>query len=797
MKNTEQEFLTMPMLALRGIVVFPSMALNFDVGRQKSIAALDRAMATDRFIFLLTQKDISNEDPVREDLYDVGVVARVRQVLRLPNKNVRVLIEGLYRAECVSFCSVEPMYTASIKRLTDKPSRSKGVYREALVRNAREIFGEYAEVVKKIPPDVLMGVMNENDVGRLADFIAANINVMIDDKQFILEELNPVSRLKSVIKLLQREKDIMIIDNDINEVVREHIDQNQKEYYLKEQLRAINDELYGADDISDETDEYFEKILNLKAPDEIKSKLNSEVAKLKKMPFGSQEATVSRNYLDTCISLPWGEYTKTEINLKNSRKILDRDHYGLEKVKERITELLAVNSLVPDLKGQIICLVGPPGVGKTSIARAVAECMGRKYSRVSLGGVSDESEIRGHRRTYLGSMPGKIIDAVRRAGSSNPLILLDEIDKLTNTNRGDPSAALLEALDSEQNFAFKDHYIDLPFDLSRVLFVTTANSLDTVPMPLLDRMEVIELSSYTREEKFNIAKKHLIKKSIAEHGLTKDNCKISDSAIYQMTDLYTKEAGVRKLKREINKICRKAAAKIVDGETEKVNVTALNIKEYLGRPKYKENSLEPNDEVGFVNGLAWTAVGGVIMPLEVAVTKGTGKIEITGSLGDVMSESAKVAVTYVRSKAEFYGIDPDFYKQSDIHIHADEGAVPKDGPSAGVTMVTALVSALTGKKVKRDVAMTGEITLRGRVLPIGGLREKSMAAYAGGVKKIFIPFDNLPDLDDVDDAVLKNVEIKAVNTVDEIINEALAEDGRDITVNLNFAVKDVALETIN
>ncbi len=795
MDYANKDLLTMPMLALRGLVVFPHMVINFDVGRKKSIEALNRAMATDRQVFLLTQKDVTNEYPVLEDLYNIGVVARVRQVLKLPNNNVRVLIEGLYRAECVSFCSVEPTYVAEIKRLTDKQTRTKAVYKQALVRNAKDIFGEYAETAKKIPPDVLMGVMNETAVGTLADFIVSNINVMVDDKQFILEELNPVKRLKLVIKLLQKEKEILSIDNDINAIVREHIDQNQREYYLREQLRVINDELYGAEDIGDEIDEYFEKILKLNASDDIKSKLNIEVARLQKMPQGSQEATVSRNYLDTCIALPWGVYTNAKISLKNSKKILDRDHYGLKKVKERMLELLAVNSLVPDLKGQIVCLVGPPGVGKTSIAKAVAECMGRKFARVSLGGISDEAEIRGHRRTYLGSMPGKIIDAVKRAGSSNPLILLDEIDKLTNSNRGDPSAALLETLDSEQNATFRDHYVDMPFDLSRVLFITTANSLDTIPAPLLDRMEVIELSSYTREEKFNIAKKHLIKASISEHGLNRENCKISDSAIYSIIDFYTKEAGVRTLKREINKICRKVAAKIVGNEAESITVNAINLKEYLGRPKFKADSLENNDEVGFVNGLAWTAVGGVTMPLEVAVVKGTGKIELTGSLGDVMQESAKAAVTYVRSRADFYGIDSDFYKNYDIHIHANEGAVPKDGPSAGVTMVTALVSALTGRKIKRDIAMTGEITLRGRVLPIGGLREKSMAAYASGIKKIFIPIDNLSDLDDVEPIVLQNIEIKAVTTVDEIIAEALVEEEKPL--NLDFTVKNSSVATIN
>lgn len=789
------EIITMPMMALRGIVIFPGTVLNFDVGRKKSIEALNAAMAADRRIFLLTQIDAGNESPNKEDMYEIGVVAKVRQVLKLPNNNVRVLVEGVYRAECVSFYSSEPMYVANIVRVNDKPSRSKAVYIEALIRNARTAFEEYADLAKKIPPDVVLGVLDEKNPGRLADFITSNINVPLDDKQFILEEFNPVKRLKLVIKLLGKEKEIISIDNDINSTVRERIEENQREYYLREQIKAISDELYGTDDNVAEADAYFERVLNLNASDEVKSKLNLEVSRLRKMPPGSQEATVCRNYLDTCLSLPWGVETSEKINLKKSQRILDRDHYGLEKVKERIIELLAVNLRVPDIKGQIICLVGPPGVGKTSIARSIAECLGRKYARISLGGVNDEAEIRGHRRTYIGAMPGRIIDAIKKAGSSNPLILLDEIDKLSNSYKGDPSSALLETLDSEQNTSFCDHYIDMPFDLSRVLFVTTANTVDTIPAPLLDRMEVIELSSYTREDKFNIAKKHLVKKSFARHGVD-GACRISDGALYSVIDNYTKEAGVRKLQREIDKISRKAAARLVGGE-KIVSVNEKNLNEFLGRKKYRDDFLARQDEIGLVNGLAWTAVGGVTMPLEVAVLNGTGKIEITGSLGDVMQESAKAAVSYVRSATERYGIDPDFYKNKDIHIHADEGAVPKDGPSAGVTMVTAIISALTKTPVKRDVAMTGEITLRGKVLPIGGLREKSMAAYTAGIKKVFIPYDNIPDLEDIDKTVLSKVEFIAVNRVDEIISDALIEKKDDSKPILNFTVKTDNSLTVN
>ncbi|MEG1886948.1 MAG: endopeptidase La [Oscillospiraceae bacterium] len=771
----------LPMLALRGVVVFPKTVIHFDVGRKKSIFALDEAMNNDQTIFLLTQRDAVEEEPERKDLYTVGVIAKVRQLVRLPGGAVRVLVEGIKRAKCMKFISTVETYYADCETLTDTVPRCKKIYSDALIRHTRNQFDEYASLAPKMPPDVISTVASSENMGHLADYIASNIVADVDDKQFILEQLNPLTRLKSLAELLEREKEILEIDLTISQTVQEKMNQNQREYYLREQLKAIGDELYGEDNPAEEADEYFSKIEELNAGNEIKDKLKTEVSKLSKMPSGSHEATVVRNYLDACLELPWGIFCNSKIDLQKSKKILDADHYGLQKIKERMLEMLAVRSLVPDFKGQIICLVGPPGVGKTSIVKAVAKCMGRKYARVSLGGISDEAEIRGHRKTYIGAMSGRIINAIKQSGSSNPVILLDEIDKLGAAGyKGNPSSALLEALDSEQNYAFVDHYIDMPFDLSHVLFITTANSLDTIESPLLDRMEIIELSSYTREDKFHIAKEHLIKQQATAHGLSAKTFRLADDAIYKIIDVYTREAGVRKLKRAIASLCRKAAAKLVGEEMKKVTINADNIGEFLGTEKYKSNVISKSDEVGLVNGLAWTSVGGEIMQLEVVAVKGTGKLELTGSLGDVMQESAKTAVTYVRSIADMLLINSDFYKTMDVHINATEAAVPKDGPSAGVTMVTALVSCLTGVAVRRDVAMTGEISLRGRVLPIGGLREKSMAAYKTGIKTVFIPADNVPNLEEIDEEVRNNVNFVAVENVSEILQNALTGDVFDL-----------------
>ena len=761
-----------PTMALRGIVMFPNTVIHFDVVRKKSIEALNIAMAGNRRIFLVTQRDIAVEDPNIDDLYPVGCVAKIRQIVRVSDDSLRVLVEGCYRAELMGITVSSPALHSNIVRINEDPVKGKEIYNEALLRSAKNAFDEYARIAPKMSPDVLMSVVAAEEMGQLADFIAHNMPVDYDDKQYILEQNDPKKRLKLVISLLKREKDILDIDAKINEKVKANIDENQREYYLREQLKVINEELHGGESPEEECDKYYAKIDALKANDEVKKRLREEVDRYVKMPNGSHEATVVLNYLDTCLSLPWGVYTEGKINLDKSRKILDKAHYGLEKVKERIIELLAVHTLVPEVKGQIICLVGPPGVGKTSIVKSVAECMGRNYARVALGGVGDESEIRGHRKTYIGAMPGRIINAVKTAGSANAVILLDEIDKLGSSYKGDPSAAMLEILDSEQNSTFFDHYIDMPFDLSRVLFITTANDAGNIPAPLLDRMELIELGSYTREEKFQIAKRHLVKKQLSAVGLDSKKVKFTDDALYKLIDAYTREAGVRRLDRTIGSVCRKCAAKIVSGEASvKVNVGALH--DMLGTEKYKPDTLQKKDEVGLVNGLAWTSVGGEMLQMEVVCVPGTGKLELTGSLGDVMKESAHAAVTCVRSRAEVLGIDKEFYKNLDIHIHAPEAAVPKDGPSAGVTMVTAIVSALTGIPVKRDIAMTGEITLRGRVMPIGGLKEKSMAAYRNGIKRVFIPVANVPNLDEVDKVVKENVEFVAVETIDDLLPEVL------------------------
>lgn len=775
MQGINETAVKMPLLALRGLVVFPKTVASFDVARKKSANALKAAMDSNRLLLAVTQKDFYVEEPERKDLYDIGCVVKVKQILKVSDNLVKVLVEGVCRAEYSNFKNGSNFYTADVVECIEKNTNNREVYKETLLRRIKTQFHKYAAVLHGLAPDVIMAVDNATDIGYISDFIAFNIPAPFDDKQYVLEQISPVSRAKILYELLVKEREISEIDKKINEKTRAAIDENQREYYLREQMRVISTELYG-DESADEISNYYAKIETLSAGDSVKENLARHVAKLSKMPQGSHEGTVERGYLDTCLELPWEAYTSVIADINHASKILDRDIYGMKKVKERILELLSVYVLSPDIKGQIICLVGPPGVGKTSIGRTIAECMGRQFARVSLGGIHDEAEIRGHRKTYIGAMPGKIINAIKSAGSGNPLILLDEIDKLGNDYKGDPASALLEVLDPEQNSTFVDHYIEMPFDLSHAVFIATANSLDTIPAPLRDRMEIIELSGYTREEKFNIAKKHLAAKQIERHGLKKTQIKINDSAFYSLIDFYTREAGVRKLERSIASLCRKSAKVIASGEAEKVILKDTDVEKMLGKHKYKPEVILPQDEVGIINGLAWTSVGGEIMQLEVASMSGTGKIELTGSLGDVMKESARAAVSFVRSNAEKYGIDPDFYKNTDIHIHATEAAVPKDGPSAGVTITTGLISALTNKPVLRDIAMTGEVTIRGRVLPIGGLKEKSMAAYRGGVKTVFIPMDNLPDLDEVDEKVKENVEFVPVSFVDEIITKAIVSE---------------------
>lgn len=768
----------MPVLALRGLVVFPGMLLHFDVGREKSINALNLAMETDQTIFLVSQKELKTENPSVNDLFTVGCVAKIRQVMKISDDNIRVLIEGGFRAGFENLQTVNNCLVADVTRIKEVESR-KTTSSEAFIRNVKELFKKYAKFTPKMPKDISMTVLGANSPGYLSDYIASNIQMPLEAKQMCLEELNPTKRLRKVAELLNKECSILTIDAKIQEKVKEQIDDNQREYYLKEQLRAINFELYGDDGLDTEIESYREKISAISLNEENKNIMFSEVNKLSKMPFGSHEATVVRNYLDLLLSLPFGKYDKIKTDIEKAENLLNKEHYGLKKVKNRILEAMAVYALKATNDGHIICLAGPPGVGKTSIAKSLAKSMGRSFARVSLGGVHDEAEINGHRRTYIGAMPGRIVNALKKAGSMNPLILLDEVDKLGKDIKGDPASALLEVLDSEQNNNYIDHYVDMPIDLSSVLFVCTANDVSNIPAPLLDRMDLIELPSYTREEKFNICKNHLIKKQLIKHGLTAKQIKFDNNAIYDIIDYYTKESGVRSLERKIADILRKAAKSIVSGE-KTVRVTTYNLNDFLGVKKYRVEELLPDDEVGVVNGLAWTSVGGEIMQLEVSVLEGSGKIELTGSLGDVMKESAKAAVSLVRKNAKAFGISEDFYKTKDIHIHATEAAVPKDGPSAGVTITTALVSALTDTPIKRDVAMTGEITILGRVLAIGGLTEKVMAAYRSGITTVIIPKENQKDLCDIPKEVLNAINFKAVSHIDEVLDTALIKNTESV-----------------
>ena len=778
----ERENLTiMPAVALRGLVVFPKMFIHFDVGREKSINALRKAMDTNQEVFLVTQKDVSVDDPDYSELYEIGVIASVKQVLKLPGKNgnVRVAVEGISRARLIQ--GLKPGSGNYLKTMIfpiDEPAvpADKDDYAKALVRHTKDVFADYTDCAPQLPADIVTGVMQKTEPGELADYIAGNIMLEYEDRQHILSFINPLKRLEEMCVMLANEGNLLSIEAEIGDKVQEQIDKNQREYYLREQMKVISAELGGGVSHEEELDYFRETIFNMKAPDEVKEKLFKECDKLEKYSPSSPEAAVSRNYIEVCIALPWDNLTEENSDIAKSRKILEDDHYGLEKIKRRILEYLAVRVMAPDIKGQIICLAGPPGVGKTSIARSVARATGREYVRISLGGVKDEAEIRGHRKTYIGSMPGRIIDAMKQAGTSNPLILLDEVDKLSSDYKGDPTSALLEVLDPEQNSTFRDHYIEMPFDLSRVMFITTANVEANIPAPLRDRMEIIELGSYTAEEKFNIAKKHLIPKQMKRHGLKNANFRITDKAIRLIIEGYTREAGVRALEQNIAAICRKAVMEIVEGNAEKVSVKPENVEAMLGTRKFRADTVIRENEVGVVNGLAWTSVGGDLLEIETAVLKGSGKLELTGSLGDVMQESARAAVSYIRSKADALPINADFYKECDVHIHVPEGATPKDGPSAGVTIATSLVSALTGIKVRKDVAMTGEITLRGRVLPIGGLKEKSMAAYRAGIKTVVIPYDNVPDLDEVDPKVKASVTFEPVKTVEEVWEIALEKE---------------------
>ena len=770
-----------PALALRGLTVFPRMTASFDVEREISVRALERAMETGQEIFLVTQRELGVELPEEKDLYEVGTVARVIQILRASNSMMRVVMEGGSRARLRRLWQREPFLQAQVELIGEEKSPRHGTRTEAMLRQTYALFGEYSELLPKQPESIFTTVMDATDPGFLADFIAQNSNLRYQDKQSVLEELRPLMRLRRVNEILKREISVIAMEQDIESKVRERVGQIQKDMILREQVKVLQNEL-GEGDSDAEFDEYRTRICACRLPEETEKKLLKDVDRLSRQPFGSAEASVLRNYLDTVLDMPWGVETKERVSVETARRRLDRDHYGLEKVKERILEFIAVRRLNPDARGQIICLVGPPGVGKTSIALSIARAMNRKVARLSLGGVRDEADIRGHRKTYIGAMPGRIIEAISRAGAMNPLLVLDEIDKLGNDMRGDPASALLEVLDSEQNTSFRDHFLEVPVDLSRVMFITTANTTSTIPRPLLDRMEVIELSSYTDEEKLQIAKTHLLPKQLKEHGLKKSQLRISDDAIRAVITDYTRESGVRTLERLLGKLCRKAAMRLVETDVKRVDIIPKDLKEMLGVPHYQDNSRSKQDQIGVVNGLAWTEVGGELLEVEAGVMDGSGKLELTGNLGTVMQESVKAAYTCLRSRAAELGIPKDFYKNKDIHVHFPEGAVPKDGPSAGIAIATAMLSALTGRPVRHDVAMTGEVTLRGRVLPIGGLKEKTMAAKRSGIRTVIIPKENEKDLEEIDQTVRAALRFVTAETVDAVFAHALALPKKEAAV---------------
>ena len=763
-----------PMLPMRGLSVFPGMLINFDVIRTKSVAALDFALSTNRMIFIVAQRDIAKETPAENDLYSIGTICRVKQHLRIPGtEGVRVLVEGIKRAKITHFEAKDEFYYAEVVEVEESDIKYSSARAEALIRQCISLFDEYSHLFGTLAPELLTKIADSDKPGYVADFIAQNIYMKPEKKQALLEETRPLQRVSLLNRFLIREIAVMSFEQDLNERTHEQMTKSQKEFFLREQLKLIQSELGESDDTLEDIHEYRKKIIELNLSEEVTDKLLKEVSRLAKQPGGSSESAVFRNYLDICLDLPWNIKTVECADISKARKILDDDHFGLEKVKDRLIEYLAVKQLAPELKGTVLCLVGPPGTGKTSIAMSIARATNRKLARISLGGVHDEAEIRGHRKTYVGAMPGRIIAGIEQAKSSNPVMLLDEIDKLGSDYRGDPAAALLEAFDSEQNHAFRDHYIEIPFDLSNALFITTANSTENIPRALLDRMEIIELSSYTDEEKLEIAKRHLIPKQRKKHGLSVAQLKMSDDAVRELITLFTRESGVRNLEREIASVCRKSARKIADKECKSVRLKAGMLEELLGPARFKPDVLAPADEVGLVRGLAWTSVGGTVLDVEAIVLDGTGNLELTGNLGDVMKESAKAAVSYIRSRAVKLGISPDFYKTKDIHIHFPEGAIPKDGPSAGITICIAVISALTGIPVRRDVAMTGEISIRGRVMAIGGLREKTMAAMRSGVKTVIIPSENEKDLEEIDQTVRAALNFVTTDHVDKVLEVAL------------------------
>ena len=774
----EENVMELPMIPLRGLTVFPNMVLHFDIGREKSINALEKAMITGQYIFLSSQKDENTDLPTPDDFYHIGTIGKIKQMLKLPGDSIRVLVEGMFRGMIEEMLFEVPYFKCRVRRIDEDEEFSDDAEAEALMRTVLSNFDEYISINQNLAPELFATVVTIEEPGRMADMIASHMDIKLEDKQSLLETLDPNERLDKLNALLLKEIEILNIEQDISSKVKSQINKNQREYYLREQMRAIQEELGVSEDVEDEIAGYTEKLNELGLEEKTRDKVEKEIKRFSRMQPSSAEAAVSRNYIETILDLPWNTESEDNIDLNKAEDILNEDHYGLEKVKERVLEYLAVIQLSESLKGPILCLVGPPGVGKTSIAKSIARSINRQFVRMSLGGVRDEAEIRGHRRTYIGAIPGRIISAIKDSGTKNPVFLFDEVDKLGADYKGDPASALLEVLDPEQNKDFTDHYLEVPFDLSKVMFITTANTTDTITRPLLDRMEVIEVSGYTEEEKVNIASKYLVPKQIKENGLTSKNISFNEQSIRALINYYTRESGVRNLEREIGNICRKVARNVVCGDTKKVNVSGKKVTELLGKKKFRYDIIKGETEVGVTTGLAWTIVGGDTLFIETTAVPGSGKLVLTGQLGDVMQESAKAGVSYIRSVAGKLKIDEDFYKKLDLHIHIPEGATPKDGPSAGVTMCTAIISTLTDTPVRKDVAMTGEITLRGKVLPVGGIREKVLAAHRAGIRKVLLPKENEVDIQDIPEVVREEMEFVLIKNVNDALKHALVKDGK-------------------
>ncbi len=769
------EFVDLPMIPLRGLSVFPNMVLHFDIGREKSINALEKAMINNQYIFLASQMDENLDLPTPKDFYHIGTICKIKQMLKLPGDSIRVLVEGISRGRISEILFEVPFFKCRIKPLPDEEGIVQEPEAEALMRTVLGRFNEYVEINQNLAPEIFATIVSIDNPGRLADMIASHLEIRLEDKQSVLEILDQKERLKKLNEILLKEIEILNIEQDISTRVKSAINKNQREYYLKEQMRAIQEELGDVEDTENEVNSFLEQLAALELEEKTREKVEKEIRRFGKMQPMSAEATVSRTYIETILALPWNTLSEDNIDLVRAEEILNEDHYGLDNVKERVLEYLAVIRLSESLKGPILCLVGPPGTGKTSIARSIARSSDREFVRMSLGGVRDEAEIRGHRRTYIGSIPGRIISSIKDCGTRNPVFLFDEVDKLGADYKGDPSSALLEVLDPEQNKDFTDHFLEVPFDLSKVMFITTANTTETIPRPLLDRMEVIEVSGYTEDDKMNIARQYLVPKQIKENGLAKKNISFTDSGLKTIIDYYTRESGVRNLEREIGKLCRKVARKLVAGEVEKVSMTGKKVEELLGKRKFRFDVIKNKTEVGVTTGLAWTIVGGETLFIETTALPGTGKLELTGMLGEVMQESAKAGISYIRSVAKKLKIEEDFYKNYDLHIHIPEGATPKDGPSAGVTICTAIISTLTGTPVRKDVAMTGEITLRGKVLPVGGIREKVMAAHRAGIRKVLIPKENDADIQDIPETVRNEMDFILLTTVEDALKQVLVK----------------------